>query len=68
MGKRPFDPDMVMEWLAKVPKEFTITPRNLDRKLRFGGGISPLAMCPLRRIIGIWSGAKNLAALKLLKT
>ena len=33
-----FDPDMVMEWLAKVPKEFTITPRNLDRKLRFGGG------------------------------
>ena len=29
--------DMVMEWVGKAPSEFTLTPRNPDRKLTVGG-------------------------------
>jgi len=31
------DEDFVMTHLASAPAEFTLTPRNLDRKLTFGG-------------------------------
>ncbi|MFK7881273.1 trimethylamine methyltransferase family protein [Roseobacter sp.] len=29
--------DFVMEWIAHAPSEFTLTPRNPDRKLTIGG-------------------------------
>ena len=29
--------DFVMEWVAKAPSEFTITPRNVDRAITIGG-------------------------------
>ena len=29
--------DMVMEWVGKVPSSFTLTPRNLERKITIGG-------------------------------
>ena len=29
--------DFVMEWIAKAPSSFTITPRNPDRKITVGG-------------------------------
>lgn len=32
-----FDREMVMEKLALVPSEFSITPRNVDRKITIGG-------------------------------
>jgi len=32
-----FDREMIMEKLALVPPEFTITPRNTDRKITIGG-------------------------------
>lgn len=32
-----FDRDMVREFVAKAPREFTITPRNPERALRIGG-------------------------------
>jgi trimethylamine--corrinoid protein Co-methyltransferase len=32
-----FDPDFVMEMVAKAPAQFTITPRNPDRRLTIGG-------------------------------
>ena len=31
------DRDFVMEMVGKAPSEFTMTPRNLDRKLHIGG-------------------------------
>ncbi|MDA7426390.1 trimethylamine methyltransferase family protein [Thalassococcus lentus] len=30
--------EMVMEYVAKAPKQFTITPRNPDREITIGGG------------------------------
>ncbi len=32
-----FDPDFVMEMVAKAPASFTITPRNPDRQITIGG-------------------------------
>ncbi len=32
-----FDEDMVMEMVAKAPSEYTITPRNPERKIHIGG-------------------------------
>lgn len=29
--------DFVMEWIAKAPSEFTLTPRNRDRQITVGG-------------------------------
>ncbi|QFT60487.1 Trimethylamine methyltransferase (MTTB) [Sulfitobacter sp. THAF37] len=29
--------DMVMEWVGKAPSEFTLTPRNPDRRITVGG-------------------------------
>ncbi|MGJ5620205.1 trimethylamine methyltransferase family protein [Sulfitobacter sp. MF3-043] len=29
--------DFVMEWIAKAPSEFTLTPRNKERKITIGG-------------------------------
>ncbi|MGC3939460.1 trimethylamine methyltransferase family protein [Roseobacter sp. EG26] len=29
--------DFVMEWVARAPSEFTLTPRNLDRQITVGG-------------------------------
>ena len=29
--------DFVMEWIGKAPTEFTLTPRNKDRKITIGG-------------------------------
>ena len=29
--------DFVMEWIAKAPSQWTLTPRNLDRELTIGG-------------------------------
>ncbi|WP_300014575.1 trimethylamine methyltransferase family protein [uncultured Roseobacter sp.] len=29
--------DFVMEWIAKAPSEFILTPRNLDRRITVGG-------------------------------
>ncbi len=31
------DREFVMEWIAKAPSEFTLTPRNVDRKITIGG-------------------------------
>ncbi|MDF1854852.1 trimethylamine methyltransferase family protein [Pseudooceanicola sp.] len=32
------DRDFVMEWVAKAPAQFTITPRNRERQITMGGG------------------------------
>jgi trimethylamine--corrinoid protein Co-methyltransferase len=32
-----FDEDMVMEMVGKAPSKYTITPRNPERAIEFGG-------------------------------
>lgn len=44
--------DMVMEWVGKAPSEFTLTPRNPDRRITVGAGTCCSATCPRRPITG----------------
>jgi trimethylamine--corrinoid protein Co-methyltransferase len=40
-----FDPDFVTEMMARAPAEYTITPRNPDRRNPHGGQAYPVRQC-----------------------